>query len=333
MGVLMRNEVSRRAFLGALAGGFSAAMSTGHARADFLEAAKEETLEPISNSLNPEHVRFSLNLGTIRSYDLNLKQELEVARDAGYRSVEIWLDRLADYTRGADNKEFDSSKLRELRNFLDSEGLRVEGGIGFASWIAHDDDRRAAGLDELRRQAEALAILGAGCVAAPAAGVNERVELSKIADRYRATLELCEPYGVRPILELWGVSPALSRVADGLAICADTGCQDAALLLDVYHMYRGGNSFASLSLISGSALPIFHINDYPATPGREQLNDSDRVFPGDGAAPWRQILTTLGKNGFNGALSFEIFNRSYRDKYSALEQAKIGLEKMRALFD
>ena len=73
------------------------------------------------------------------------------------------------------------------------------------------------------------------------------------------------------------------------------------------------------------------MNDYPSSPEREKLSDGDRVFPGDGAAPWRQIIATLGKNGFDGVFSFEIFNREYAQRYSAVEQAKIGLEKMRAL--
>ena len=323
----MKNEISRRTFLSAFSAGLGAASVSNLA-----SAASETPAAPVSATLDPSRVRFCLNLGTIRNYELKLKEELEVARDAGYRSVEIWFDRLSDYARSADGKGFEKDKLSELRKFADSEGLTIESAIGFASWIVDDAERRAAGVDELKRQAEALAILGAKCVAAPAAGANEKIELAKIAERYRTILEACEPFGVRPLLELWGPSPTLSRISDGLAICAETGRADAALLLDVYHLYRGGNSFAALSLVAGAALPIFHMNDYPASPEREKLSDGDRVFPGDGAAPWRQILATLGKNGFDGVLSFEIFNRDYARRYSAVEQAKIGLEKMRALF-
>ncbi len=329
----MRKEVSRRSFLSALSAGVGVSLLPQTSLVCGASLPEQAASAPVSEFLSPDSVRFSLNLGTIRNYNLNLKQELEVARDAGYRSVEIWFDRLADYTRDG-SQEFSKTKLAELKKFLDNEGLTIEGGIGFASWIVDEDDRRAAGLDELKRQAEALAALGVKCVAAPAAGANDKIEgIKKIADRFRATIELCEPFGVRPLLELWGPSATLCKLSDGLAICAETERDDAALLLDVYHLYRGGNSFSGLSLVAGSALPIFHMNDYPATPEREKLNDGDRVFPGDGVAPWRSILTTLGKNGFNGVLSFEIFNRSYCEKYTALEQAKLGLAKMRALFD
>ena len=190
-----------------------------------------------------------------------------------------------------------------------------------------------------RRKAAAIAALIAFililyrfncCVAAPAAGPwNEKIEgIKTVAERYAAALDVCAEFGVRALLELWGASPTLYNVADCMAICAETRRPDAALLLDAYHLYRGGNSFAALNLISGTAMPVFHMNDYPAEPEREKLTDADRVFPGDGICPIVDVVRTLIRNGFTGALSLELFNKTYREKMTALEQAKIGLEKM-----
>ncbi|MBR4835214.1 MAG: sugar phosphate isomerase/epimerase [Thermoguttaceae bacterium] len=326
----MDRKSTRRAFLGTFAGGIGAAalgVSTVSESASAQETALTNAAKENASKLDASKVRFCLNTGTILAYNLPLTEELKIARAAGYRSVEIWLTRLQAYS---DN--YSPAKLAELRKWLDGEGMRVEGGIGFAPWIVDDADRRAAGLEQLKREAEALAAIGCACVAAPASGANEKIPLSAVADRYRAVLELCEPIGVRPLLETWGASATLGKLSDALAICAETGRSDAALLLDAYHLYRGGNSFAGLNLIDGKALPIFHLNDYPGTPEREKLNDSDRVFPGDGVAPLREILATLLANGFDGALSLELFNPNYRKEMSPLEQAKVGLEKMRALF-
>ncbi len=322
----LKRKLSRRSFLGVVTCG---AASLGTLTRD----AVAETV-PKGVFLDLSSARFCLNLGTIRNYNLPLIEELKIARDAGYRSVEVWFDRLTEYAREDDNL-FAPTKLAELKRFLDGEGLCVEGGIGFATWIMNEPEKRAAGLEEVKRQAEALAIIGARCLAAPAAGPwNEKIEgVSVIAERFASVLEICSSFGVRAMLELWGASPTLSRLSDCLAICAETNRDDAALLLDAYHLYRGGNSFAGLNLVSGSAMPIFHMNDYPATPEREKLNDSDRVFPGDGIAPLRSILSALGKNDFKGALSLELFNPTYAKQMSALDQAKTGLAKMRALFD
>lgn len=278
------------------------------------------------------NVRFCLNLGTIRSYNLNLQEELEVANKAGYHSVEIWMDRLVEYA-GDGNGSFNQAKLLELKKYLDNGGLAVEGGIGFASWIVDDEQKRSSGIEEIKRQSEALALLGCSCIAAPASGASQRIELKHIADRYATILEVCNSVGVRPLLELWGTSPALFRVVDALVVCAEAQREDVALLLDVYHMFRGGNSFSVLSMIPASMTPVFHMNDYPAFPERSELQDRDRVFPGDGKAPWGQIVGALKRNHFKGALSFEIFNPSYAKQYAPVEQAKIGLEKMQALWN
>jgi len=112
-----------------------------------------------------------------------------------------------------------------------------------------------------------------------------------------------------------------------VAVAADH--PDACLLLDAYHMYRGGSGFACLKLLCGAAMHDFHINDYPADPPREELNDSHRVYPGDGVAPTDAILRDLYATGFRGALSLELFNRDYW-KQDVAVVARTGLEKMKA---
>ena len=100
------------------------------------------------------------------------------------------------------------------------------------------------------------------------------------------------------------------------------------MLLDVYHLYKGGSDFSGLRMLSAEAMPIFHMNDYPGGLSREKINDSDRVFPGDGVAPFDQILGDLHTINPNMILSLELFNREYW-KRPALDVAKEGLAKMK----
>jgi sugar phosphate isomerase/epimerase len=113
-----------------------------------------------------------------------------------------------------------------------------------------------------------------------------------------------------------------------LYICAASGHPDACILPDVYHLYKGGSSFAELGLLSGSRVHVFHMNDYPSDPARPQIQDADRVYPTDGVAPLKEILGTMRDNGFRGALSLELFNRSYWAQDPRLV-AKTGIEKMK----
>jgi sugar phosphate isomerase/epimerase len=103
------------------------------------------------------------------------------------------------------------------------------------------------------------------------------------------------------------------------------------LLLDVYHLYRGGSPFEGLSLLNGRQIAMFHANDYPADPPREKQNDGHRLYCGDGIAPLPMIFKTLRDIGYEGALSFEVFNPTYRATNDPLLVAKTGLEKLNAV--
>ena len=98
-----------------------------------------------------------------------------------------------------------------------------------------------------------------------------------------------------------------------MAIAIASGHSRASVLLDFYHLYRGGNSFDSLRLINGKILPVFHINDYPELPPRTELRDSDLVFPGDGIC--------------RGGLSVELFNKGYWETMDVKEVLKKSFEK------
>ena len=91
-------------------------------------------------------------------------------------------------------------------------------------------------------------------------------------------------------------------------MATETADLGSCLLLDSYHLHKGGSGFGGVRLLHGTALPVFHINDYPAEPARERIDDSDRVYPGDGVAPLGELIRTLDAIDFRGFLSVELFN-------------------------
>jgi sugar phosphate isomerase/epimerase len=173
--------------------------------------------------------------------------------------------------------------------------------------------------------------IGGRRLAAPPAGATNQADLPlpRAAERYRALLELGERMEVAPQLELWGFSRTLSRLSECAYVAIETGHPRACILTDVYHLYKGGSGFGGIRLLSPAALHVIHMNDYPAQPPRAQITDAQRVYPGDGVAPLRELLRDLRHLGFRGALSLELFNREYWTQ-DALAVARTGLEKMRA---
>jgi 2-keto-myo-inositol isomerase len=268
-------------------------------------------------------IQYSLNTSTIRGQKLSVPEQVDVAAKAGYDAIEPWLGELHKYVETG-------GSLTDLKKRIADHGLKVVSAIGFAEWIVDDNARRAAGLEVAKKDMGVVAAIGGTHIAAPPAGATRQTDMNLVqaAERYRALLELGQREGVIAELEIWGHSTTLGKLSEALLVAAESKHPQACLLLDVFHLYKGGSGFASLKLVNGAVLPCFHFNDYPASPPRETIKDADRIFPGDGVAPLTQMLRDLVAGGFHGALSLEIFNATYwkEDPYGV---ARIGLAKMK----
>jgi 2-keto-myo-inositol isomerase len=268
--------------------------------------------------------RYALNTSTIRGYKLGIVEQIEVAATAGYQGLEPWLADVDAFTHSG-------GRLADLRQQLADGGLAMAGAIAFWKWADAEAATRAAALTLARREMETIAVLGGTCAAAPPFGDVATVSLDAFAEAYARLCDVGRAAGVTPLLELWGHAPKLSRLAEVLYVAAASGQADARILLDVYHLYKGGNSFDSLRLLSAAAIGLFHVNDYPAQPPRAEIDDQHRVWPGDGVAPLRDLAATLRTVGYTGFLSVELFNPEYW-RSAALATARTGLAKTRAAF-
>ena len=177
-----------------------------------------------------------------------------------------------------------------------------------------------------------VAQIGGKRFAAPPAGATglPKLELMVLAERYRALLEAGEQLGVVPELEVWGFSKNLSRLSECVAVAMETGHRNACVLPDVFHLYKGGSDLHGIRLLGPEAIQVLHMNDYPNDPPREKIDDSYRLYPGDGVAPLSELLQILRRTGGRKVLSLELFNRKYYSE-DALGVAKTGLARMKAV--
>jgi sugar phosphate isomerase/epimerase len=270
---------------------------------------------------------YCLNTSTLMGQKLDLVEVVEIAARAGYQAIEPWINGLENHVKAGGNLKVLGQRIRD-------RGLTVESAIGFAEWIVDDAARRKKGLEEARSHMDMVQQIGGKRLAAPPAGATNEshFDLFRAAERYRALLELGEQMGVVPQVELWGFSRTLSRLGEVLFVALESGHPQACVLLDVYHLYKGGSNPIGLRLLNGAAMHVLHFNDYPAEPPRSAITDAERVYPGDGVAPLKSILRDLRQIGFRGVLSLELFNRDYW-KQDAFTVAQTGLKKMRAAVD
>ena len=285
--------------------------------------AEERAAATVTRS-ETNKVRYCLNMSTVRGQKLSVPDQVDLAAKAGYHAIEPWMGDLHGYVESG-------GSASDLRKRIADHGLAVASAIGFAEWIVDDDQRRAAGLETAKRDMDLLRSIGGTHIAAPPAGATKETNLNllKAAERYRSLVELGDSLGVLPQLEVWGFSTTLSKLSETALVCLESKHPKACMLLDVYHLHKGGSGFNGLRLVAGSAMHCFHMNDYPADPPRETIKDADRVYPGEGVAPLKEILSTMFATGFQGYLSLELFNPTYWQQ-DAHEVARTGLEKMRA---
>ena len=267
--------------------------------------------------------KFCLNTSTIRGQNPGLQKSIEIAARAGFDSVELWVQEVKEY-------KVQNGSLKSLKKFLDDNHITVEDAIGFAPWMVEEEHQRKAGFIQMKEEMELMAELGCKRIAAPSSGVRADVQLDlyKVGERYKQLLDLGRKTGVMPQLEFWGSSPVFYHFGQALMAAATANDPDVKILPDVYHLFRGGSGFDCLKMVNGNLIDVIHVNDFPSNVPRDQQQDKDRVYPGDGAAPFKQIISDLANIGGTKVLSLELFNLEYW-KQDALMVAKTGFEKMK----
>ena len=319
------NKITRRGALG-IVGGIATAGIPANLFAH-VPVTNERTLIPENSGRQMKHgkkVRYCINTSTIRGQKIGLVDEIELAAKVGYDGIEPWIREIQEYKDSG-------GSLKDLGKRIADHGMTVDSAIGFANWIVDNPAKRAKALEQAKHEMDLVAQIGGDRIAAPPAGATDQpdMDLFAAAKRYAELIKVGRQTGVIPQVEVWGFSKCLSRLGECVFVAVESGCKEACVLPDVYHIYKGGSDFEGLGLLSGDTIQCFHMNDYPDTPPREKIGDADRVYPGEGVAPITRILKSILANGFSGALSLELFNREYW-KQDAEKVLKTGLEKMKS---
>ncbi len=263
----------------------------------------------------------SLNTSTIRPAPLLRK--IEVAAQAGFQAIELWNDEMTQYVENG-------GRLSDIAQALRDHGLTVPTVIHLGGWMDAEGETYRKVLDEARRKMEQAAQVGARrIIAGPA---REPVDLGRAAERYRELLEIGRGFGVLPAVEFLGFVNGVHTIRAAWEIVQRADDPDGTIVLDPFHIFRGGSPVEDLELIPADRIAVFHFNDAPGSKPRQEQGDADRVMPGDGILPLVEELRILARKGYRGAVSLELFNRALWER-DPLTVAREGIAKMRAIID
>jgi sugar phosphate isomerase/epimerase len=258
----------------------------------------------------------ALNLITVRNAPFAKK--LEVARDAGYDGVGLWVDETEQAAREADGLEKIAERLK-ASNLAAAELCFVSG------WMYPEEGQRLRSHEQAARAFRIAQALNCGCVIACASGGSG--DLDDAASDFAELCRLADRFGVRVALEFLGGAQQVKDVRTAWQIVDAVAAPNGGLLIDTFHFFKGGSTVSDLEPLTGDKVFLVHVNDCPDLP-REELEDRDRVFPGAGDIPLDVIAATLNEKGYRGFFSLELFNEDYwaSDPYLV---AREGIQSMR----
>jgi len=94
----------------------------------------------------------------------------------------------------------------------------------------------------------------------------------------------------------------LNTAEDAVKYCKDVGTGNVKVHLDSYHMMREETSFTEAVEVCGK--------DYL---GYIHACENNRGIPGTGLVPWKEFFTALKRVGYEGPLTIEAFDPSFKE--------------------
>lgn len=263
---------------------------------------------------------FVLGINTSTIKPAPLLDKIKIAAEAGFEAIELWSDELTEFER-------ETGSLDRVVQELERNGLKVATVIALKGWIESKGKEYEKALEEARRRMEQAAAVGSPyIIASPPRGRVDDME--EAARRYGELLEIGEEIGVKPTMEFLGFAEGIYRIEHAWYIVERCGRPDGTIVMDTFHIFRGGSSFERIREVPADRIAVFHFNDAPAQPERAKQTDADRVFPGDGILPLKEVAGMLREIGYEGVISLELFNPKYWEMPPE-EVAGIGMRKMR----
>ena len=265
--------------------------------------------------------KYCLNSSTIKL--AGLRQKIEIASQAGYDGIELWHDDMDQYLR-------EGGAIANVRKWLQDGGLSVPTTIYLKDWFETDGEIYQKAIEECRRRMYQSVEVGAEFVIAGPPMAHADHDLG--AQHYRELLAIGREVGVKPAMEFLGFVDDINSIEKGWEIVEKSGDPEGTIVVDPFHIFRGGGDLESIRQLGGDRIAIFHFNDAPRAPERTEQHDKDRVYPGDGHLDLRSMVSILREIQYRGPISLELFNETLWQQ-DPLEVARIGLGKMRQVVE
>jgi sugar phosphate isomerase/epimerase len=173
---------------------------------------------------------------------------------------------------------------------------------------------------DVERLAAIAATLGAGrCIAA----ADRALTHDEAVRDLRTAAEVLAPAGVRLAFEFASYGSPTS-LGEAVAICEEVGWERCGLLVDTWHVFRGGESLAELAALDRGRIALVHVDDGASEPLADPVLEGrfHRLLPGAGAFELDAFFGALAAAGYDGPVSLEVLSEELR-RLPPLEGARL----------
>lgn len=253
-------------------------------------------------------MKIALNGATTMKADL--ETDIRAAAEAGFDLIEIWAAKLRVFLR--------TRTVDDLKSLLSESGLQPYSINSIEHVTFRSDDDYA----KIKAECEELSSIAGqiGCpyiVVVPGklpAGATKEQIIDESVRVLNGLADIAGAHGVSLAFEFLGQTDCSVQTLDLCnEIVEKVNRDNVGNVLDTFHFYAGNSTFEAIDTLRPEKLFIFHINDAEDLP-KETLTDAERLYPGEGILPIKEIKARFDKIGYDRMVSIEIFRPEYWDQ-------------------
>lgn len=219
--------------------------------------------------------------------------------------------------------------LAEMRRILDGCGIRHVELEFIQSWFADGELGRQA--DVVRRDLFGAAeALGARDVKIAPEYDVETIDIDHMAEAFADVCRQGREAGTAVAIEVMPFSN-VATLATGRAIVERAGAANGGLLLDIWHVVRGGIPYAEVAALPPGMIVSVELDDAAAEPVGSLFEDTihHRLLCGEGAFDVPGFIAAVEAAGYDGPYGVEIISAVER-ALPVAEAARRALDTTRA---
>ena len=289
-------------------------------RREFLTATLGAGATTLAKGAPQASLQFFPCLNEATTLDAPFEKDCEAYSAAGFRHIELWFAKL--------RKQGLTSP--QVEHLLRQHGLTPVSACASRAALWRQQGSLDASLPELESKFEMAQALNVPrfVLFSAVSGRVTQDDYQAAVERFVRIAELAARYKVRIALEFIARSSLFGSLLSTLRLLREAAQPNAGVCLDTFHFFVGISKIDDLQELRPGEIEHVHFHDVPQSIPREILVDANRVPPGQGVIPLKQITAALHRIGYRGNLSTELFGARYQkgDPFSVARLCYKALE-------